>query len=220
MSHDAVELLLAELPVVDRRDPGLRLFVEAFEGLAAERGDLSIERDAAGGLFLERETPFALSPGAAAAAMARIDREIDHERRLSALRAAARALDEVLELPAPVRDAALVALEDGTWVDAAPGARKLELRTGGETRLVLWRLEPGAGPGKPDHAGREVALVLAGAFRDAAGVHVRGDVAIGPVRLRPTPAAEPGRLCWLLTLTRAPTAAEVSGLLDRALKRD
>lgn len=220
MSINAVELLLAELPAVDRCDPGLRLFVDAFETTAAERGDLSTERDVAGGLFLERETPFALSPNAAAVAMARIDREIDHERRLSALRAAARALDEVLDLPPPVRDAALVALEDGAWADPAPGARRLDLKLGGETRLVLWRLEPGAGPGKPDHAGREVALVLGGAFRDAAGVHARGDVAIGPMRLKPMPAAEPGGVCWVLTLTRAPTGAEVSALLNRALKRD
>lgn len=220
MSRDAVELLLAELPAVDRRDPGFRLFVETFETLAAERGALTTERDVAGGWFVEREAPFPLSPDAAADAMARIDLEIDHERRLSALRAAARALDEVLELPAPVRDAALLALENGAaWTDAGRGARKLDLKEGGEARLTLWRLEPGTDLGKPDHAGREVALVLAGAFRDAAGVHARGDVAIGPMRLKPTPAAEPGRPCWLLTLTRAPTGAEVSALLNQALKR-
>lgn len=219
MSRDAVEILLAELPAVDRRDPGFRLFVEAFETLAAERDALTTERDIAGGWFVEREAPYPLSRDAAADAMARIDLEIDHERRLSALRAAARALDELLDLPAPVRDATLVALENGAWTDAGRGSRRLELEQGGETRLTLWRLEPGAGPAKPDHAGREVALVLAGAFRDAAGVHARGDVAIGPMRLKPTPAAEPGRPCWLLTLTRAPTGAEVSALLNRALKR-
>lgn len=218
MSRDAaVDLLMAELPLVDRRDAGFALFLDTLERLTAERADDGAA-DMAGGVFLDLEMPAALEPGAVAAAMAAIDREIDHERRLHALRAAARVLDEVLELPAPVRDAALVALEAGFWIDAGSGVRRLPLSPAGETRLALVRLEPGAKAPKADHDGREIALILSGALRDARGVHARGDVATGPLRIKPEPAAEPGAVCFLLTLTRAPTGETVRALLDRTLK--
>lgn len=220
MSRDAaVELVLAEVPLVDRRDPGFVLFVEALEVLLAERDGAQAAADVVGGALLERETPLPLEPGAVASAMAAIDREIDHERRLSALRAAARAIDELLDLPSPVRDAALLALETGVWDEVGAGARRLVLPCGGETRLALLRLDPGARAPRPDHDGREVALVLTGAYRDARGLHRPGDVVIGPLRLRPEPAADPGAVCRLLTLTRAPSGETVRALLDRTLKR-
>lgn len=220
MSRDAaVELVLAEVPLVDRRDPGFVLFVDALESLLADRDESRAVAEVVGGVQLERETPLPLEPGAVAAAMAAIDREIDHEKRLSALRAAARAIDELFDLPAPVRDAALLALEGAEWVDAGPGARRLRLPCGGETRLTLLRLEPGARAPKPDHEGREVALVLSGAYRDARGLHRPGDVLIGPFRFNAQPTAEPGAVCRILTLTRAPTGETVRALLNRTLKR-
>lgn len=218
MSRDAVlEILRTELPLVDTRDAGYALFLDTLERLTAERGDDGAA-DVIGGLFLEQQPTVPLAPEAVATAMAAIDREIDHERRLFALRAAARALDEVLGLPAPVRDAALVALEDDVWVEAGPGARRLNLKPAGETRLSVLRLDAGARSPRPDHGGRELSLVLQGAFRDARGVHGRGDVATGPLRMKPEAAAEPGGACFLLTLTRAPTGETVQALLDRTLK--
>lgn len=214
-----VEELLAEVRAADRPDPGLALFVACFHWLADEaRIDARLTADAAGGFFLERETPEPVSETALPRTLARIDAEIARDRRLEALRAAARELDDILDLPPPVRDAALTALETGAWMQARAGARRLDLPTAGGTRLTLWRLEPGAGPPAPDHAGRELSLVLSGAFRDAAGRHGRGDVAMGPLRLRPAPAAEPGEPCFILALTRAPSPGAVASLLDRTLK--
>lgn len=58
----------------------------------------------------------------------------------------------------------------------------------------------------PDHGhkGREMTLVLQGAFSDADGRYGRGDVEIADDAVQHTPVAEAGQDCICLAATEAP----------------
>jgi len=218
MDTAVLDQLISEERAAPRRDPTLSLFLDAAAWLRDDARRAWSGREAVGGAFLEAEAPAAPEPGAFERTMARIDAEAAQETRLRAIHAAARELTEILDLPPPVRDAALAALEAGDWETARPDVRRLALPAHQDARLTLWRFEPGASAPPLDHAGREVVLVLSGAWRDAAGRHGPGAVAFSP-RLKPAPSAEPDGVCFLLTLTRAPTGDAVRAMLDRSLKR-
>lgn len=67
---------------------------------------------------------------------------------------------------------------------------------GFRTRLI--RLRAGTGVPRHTHAGYELTLVIEGSFRDASGVHRRGDLVIADAEVEHAPMAEEDCLClWV-----------------------
>lgn len=197
-----------------RADPGVALLVDAMAAIHAEPGPLE---DVVAGVLLEAETPAVMSAGALDAVMARIDVEAP---RPSAQRVAARAalgaLEELIGLPAPVRDAALEAAGEGGWKFVAPGIRAIDLPVGGETEVQLMRLQPGQKVPRHTHAGREYTLCLEGGFSDERGSYGPGDLSIADADITHMPQADDDGVCIVLTVTDAGLKfTGVLGLLQR-----
>lgn len=213
---DGMELA-AEQPL----DPGLVLLAETQ---AALRGDSARVRDAVsmlGGDALELEAPSSLSFNALDSVMARIDAletGVDLSRRAG--RAAGRAISEVLELPEPLREAALYALGGRGWQMAGPGLKVLDLDVGSQHEVQLLRIEPGSGAPRHDHSGIEHTLVVTGAFRDETGLFRSGDIASKAPGDVHRPVAEPGRVCFALAVsTGHPEFTGALGFVTRLLRR-
>lgn len=73
-----------------------------------------------------------------------------------------------------------------------------------ETTVRLLRIPAGKPVPEHSHRGKELTLVLAGAFRDETGVYARGDIQEADDDLEHQPHAEPGRDCICLAVTEAP----------------
>lgn len=203
-----------------RLDPALRVFLDAAAHLRADPRWIEESGDVIGGFALENETPVAVAADAFDQVMARIDAlSAAPEQSREAARRAGKGLQEILDLPPSVRDKALDALSRKGWAFAGPGIRQLSLPTEGEAKLDLFRIEPGAKTPVHDHGGRELTLVLTGAYRDKTGRYAAGDIAVGQPGLVHQPIAEPGEVCYALAVTVAPLQLQgVMGVLQRALK--
>ncbi|NBZ87563.1 ChrR family anti-sigma-E factor [Stagnihabitans tardus] len=148
-----------------------------------------------GGAVLEQETA-AMADDALARAMARIGGVAQ------APRAVARAPKSVL--PAPLLDYVGGDLEAVKWRTLGMGVRQAILPTSRRASARLLHIP--AGQAVPDHGhrGRELTLVLQGAFRDATDRFGPGDVEIAGEELEHQPVAEPGVDCICLAVTDAP----------------
>jgi putative transcriptional regulator len=193
--------------------PALSLLVQTRALLLEDCADDLAVADAIAGAAFEQEMPVDMGAGALDAVFARIDLGEEPLGRAQARagRLAGAALEEVLGLPAPVRDAALQALAVQSWKFAGPGLRSLSLPLPGECRAEILRIEPGAGAPRHTHRGGEYTLVLQGAFRDEGGRYGRGDLAVAGPGIEHRPFAEPGKVCFALAVTEAPL--ELSGAL-------
>jgi len=169
--------------------------------------------EAVGGAALEDEEPVALASDALEKALARIGRE----------QIAPTPLPQALSaLPRPVHDIVAPAIHKMSWRFGAPGLKILDLdlpaAAVGET-FRLFRIEPGSGPPRHTHGGREFTLVLTGAFKDETGIYRPGDLEIGDEAVTHKPIAEPGELCYALAVTTAPLKFKGPlGVLQRVLK--
>lgn len=206
-------------------DPAAVLLVETQ---AALRGDVARIRDAIdmlGGDALEIQAPQALSFDALDSVFARIDaletgRDGARELTRRAARAAGAALQELLELPEPLREVALDAAGRRGWQFAGPGLKVMELEIGSAGLVQLLRIEPGSGAPRHDHGGTEHTLVVTGAFRDETGLYRSGDLATMKPGDVHRPVAEPGPVCFALAVSDAPPEfTGALGLLTRLLRR-
>lgn len=109
---------------------------------------------ALGGEFLEQAQPSALSKGALARAMARIETDAGEVRT-------ARPLNDMPELPEPLRNYAL-----GPWRWIGPGikARDVHAPRDGDCRVILLKIDPGLETPRHTHGGVELTCVLSGAY--------------------------------------------------------
>ena len=193
--------------------------------VARNRGDA----DRLAGVLLETIKPARLSDGALERALAAIDAEaagageagpLTPEARTNAqgrkaANAAGEALNELLRLPAGVRDAAL---ESAGWTFAGPGVRSMELMREGSAKAELIRLEPGRGVPQHGHEGREFTLVLCGAFHDGREHYGAGDLCVADPEVHHRPVAEEGEVCIALAVTDGPLAfTGPLGWVQRAL---
>jgi len=90
------------------------------------------------------------------------------------------------------------------WRPVGMGVRQAILRSGpGATARLLYIP---AGSAVPDHShrGRELTLVLQGAFQDEDGRFGPGDIEIADQAVQHTPTAEAGLPCICLAATDAP----------------
>ncbi|CAN7372381.1 ChrR family anti-sigma-E factor [Phenylobacterium sp. LjRoot164] len=109
---------------------------------------------AIGGEFLEEAQPSALSQGALARAMARIETDAGEVRTPPPL-------NDMPELPEPLRNYAL-----GPWRWIGPGirARDVHAPRDGDCRVILLKIDPGRETPRHTHGGVELTCVLSGAY--------------------------------------------------------
>jgi putative transcriptional regulator len=202
-------------------DPAIHLLVETQ---AALRGDVARVRDSVelmGGDALEVEVPTELSFDALDSVFARIDAletGVDVSRK--AARAAGAALQEILDLPEPLRDEALAAIGMRGWQYAGPGIKALDLDVGSSRKVQLLRIEPGHGAPRHGHTDTEHTLVVTGAFRDETGCYRPGDICTqGPGDVH-RPVADPGAVCFALAVSDGDMEfTGALGLVTRLLRR-
>ena len=118
--------------------------------------------------------------------------------------------------PAPLADYVGGDLNAVKWRSIGMGVRQAILPTekGASVRL----LHIPAGQSMPDHGhrGRELTLVLQGAFSDGVGSYNRGDLDIETEKTQHTPVAEAGLPCICLSATDAPL--RFTGFIPRMLQ--
>lgn len=209
----------------------MRLLIDAQAAVDSDVARQRDEADALAGLLLETSQAAAMAPDALDAVFAAIDAEeaglgeaaliradaggVGDAASQHAAKAAGQAIDELLNLPAPVRDAAL---EQASWSFAGPGVRTMELMREGSAKAELIRLEPGRGVPRHGHDGREFTLVLTGAFHDGRDRYARGELCAADPSTEHKPVAEHGEVCIALAVTDGPLAfTGPLGWVQRAL---
>ncbi|MCH8488571.1 MAG: ChrR family anti-sigma-E factor [Oceanicaulis sp.] len=184
--------------------------------------------EAVSGVMLETVAPVAVRDNALSQVLAAIDAEeaglgeaaltpgFSDQAARRAAQAAGKGLNEILGLPAPVRD---LALDRGaSWQFAGPGVRTMTLMEDGGAKAELIRLEPGRGVPRHGHDGREFTLVLNGAFHDGIDRYGTGELCAADPGTEHKPVAEPGAVCIALAVTDGPLAfTGPLGWVQRAL---
>jgi putative transcriptional regulator len=156
--------------------------------------------EALGGAVLEGQGgDVALSDGALAAMMARLD-----GLAVEAAKPAAPAAADPL-LPAPLAEYVGGDMSRVKWRRLGMGVRQAILPTRCRAASARLLYIP-AGQAVPDHGhrGMELTLVLQGAFRDEKQRFARGDIEIAGQDDQHTPVAEEGQDCICLAVTDAP----------------
>lgn len=182
-------------------DPAFAMMVEAQ---ALIRPDIraSVETsEMIAGNFLDAAPQAAMSDGALDRALAAIDAlEAAPEVERRAGEAAAGAISELLDLPAPVRDAALDAAGKRGWQRLTPGLKRLKLDAGSAMEVELYRIEPGSKIPRHTHGGNEFTMVLSGGFTDERGSYGPGDISMnGPADVH-QPVADEDGVCFALAV--------------------
>lgn len=176
--------------------PGAALTVRAhLAQCAACRAEIGFFESLAGAL-IEAETPVALSDGALAATLRRID---DHEP-------AARRIEVSRTGDAAALPAGLSGLSVGKRRWIAPGVWVTPIKTDGRSRELVYLLRIGAGMELPrhTHTGCEFTCVLEGSFSDADGEYVAGDFIATDESVEHSPVVARGGPCICLASTDAP----------------
>ena len=151
--------------------------------------------EAVGGAVLETTESAEMSEGSLDAVLARISAPVtipERPKRASGI------------LPAPLQDYVGGDLEAIRWRPVGMGVRQAIQRTGGRGTARLLFIPAGAAMPDHGHNGRELTLVLQGAFRDEDGRFARGDVECADEAVEHTPIAEAGEDCICLAVTDAP----------------
>jgi putative transcriptional regulator len=207
--------------LVGKVDPGLRLLAETQASISNVYTTNTRIADTIGGACLEMEGEASVRASFATDVMARIVAyEVDCVRAKTAARAAGASLQELLDLPQPLRDVALDSAGKSGWTFAGPGVRAMNLDAGGKFGAKLLRIEPGHGAPNHDHTGTEYTLVVTGAFEDGTGYFGPGDVSVKrPGQIHHPIAADAG-VCFALAVEEGGVAfTGALGVLQRMFTR-
>lgn len=159
--------------------------------------------DAIGGTLIDACGEAELSDGAFEATMARITGVVPAGRPVRAKGV----------FPAPLQDYVGGDVDAVRWRSLGGGVRHAILPTSKDASVRLLYIPAGAEMPDHGHRGREMTLVLKGAFHDEGGRYARGDVEIADEATEHRPIAEPGEDCVCLTATDAPL--RFRGLIPR-----
>jgi putative transcriptional regulator len=216
--HDMIGLSAA---LTGKVDPALRLLAETQAVLTHGTSTNLGIMETIGGACLEAENGASVRASFGSDIMARIEAyEADCVRAKVAAKAAGASLQELLSLPQPLRDVALIGAGKGGWTFAGPGVKSMTLEAGGKFGAKLLRIEPGHGAPNHDHTGTEYTLVVTGAFEDGTGYFGPGDVAIKrPGQIHHPIAANEG-VCFALAVEEGEVAfTGALGVLQRMFTR-
>ena len=163
-------------------DPAFALLVETQAALRPDvKRDIQISEIIAATQF-ENAEPVEMETDAIDRAFAAID-GVDGASRPShrVLNSVSDALEELLDLPDPLREPALMAAGETGWKFSGPGLRRLALPISDKAETELFRIEPGVAVPRHTHEGSELTLVVSGGFTDESGSFGPGDLAVkGP----------------------------------------
>lgn len=120
-------------------------------------------------------------------------------------------------LPRPVRDYLGGDLEAVRWRPIGMGVKQAILSTSNSASARLLLIPAGVAIPDHSHEGREMTLVLQGAFQDADDRFARGDVEVADGSVSHTPVADIGEDCICLAVTDAPL--KFKGLLPRIVQK-
>jgi putative transcriptional regulator len=206
----------------------MRLLLDTQAAIDPEISRLCDDAERIAGVLLTSMPPASMRAGAMEDLFAILDAEaasageagpsqgVNPETRQQAARLTSQSLDELLNLPEPVRDLALEA--GGSWQFAGPGVRVMELMRQDGAKAELIRLEPGHGVPRHTHDCKEFTLVLCGAFHDGLARYAKGDLSVADPQIEHKPVAEPGEVCIALAVTDGPLAfTGPLGWVQRAL---
>jgi len=128
----------------------------------------------------------------------------DVSSRASAAKPVATPAD-VPVLPEPLRSYLGGDVEVLKWKALGRGAYHIPIKTGdSESQVRLLKIPAGKPVPEHSHGGRELTLVLKGAFTDGATVFKRGDIEEADETLTHQPVATPDEDCICLAVTDAP----------------
>ncbi len=193
IEHHASDDLLLEY-TAGGLDEGSSLLVASHLALCDRCYRIVADAEAVCGALLESTAPESLAHSAAATVLARLDAGPAPAPR------ARPPGDE--RLAVPVRR---YAAEAGTrWRLMARGMHQLVLHRSPRSTARLIRLAPGLRVPEHTHGGRELTLILTGAYRDAFGTFARGDVAEHDGRVTHEPPVTDEAECIVLAVTDAP----------------
>ncbi|MEM7458361.1 MAG: ChrR family anti-sigma-E factor [Pseudomonadota bacterium] len=182
-------------------DPAFCLLVETQAALRPDVHRAVARAETIAGVFFESEEMATLSAGAADKALALIDAYEAGERPVAeAVKLAGEGLDELLDLPEPLRETALHSYQSYKWQGLTQGIRRLKLDAGSEAEVELYRIEPGCTVPKHSHHGSEFTLVVAGGFSDESGSFGPGDISLKGPQDTHQPTGDMDGVCYALAV--------------------
>lgn len=155
-----------------------------------------------GGLLLEGEAAVGLSAGFRERIMAALDETPAAEGGAP------------IVFPTPLHEA--LGRQGPRWRRIAPGSRQAIVQNDAEGSLRLLEFPARTAVPEHSHGGRELTLVLTGAFSDVTGTYGAGDVQVAEGDLEHAPTATSDGPCLCLAATDAPL--RFKGLLPRLLQ--
>ena len=182
-------------------DPAFCLLVETQAALRPDVQRAVARAETIAGVFFESEEKAALSAGAVDKALALIDAYEAGERPVArAVTLASEGLDELLDLPEPLRETALQSYQKHKWQGLTQGIRRLKLDAGSAAEVELYRIEPGRTVPKHSHHGSEFTLVVAGGFTDESGSFGPGDLSLKGPNDTHQPTGDMDGVCYALAV--------------------
>lgn len=182
-------------------DPAFCLLVETQAALRPDVHRAVARAETIAGVFFESEEMATLSAGAAEKALALIDAyEAGEHPVAEAVKLAGEGLDELLDLPEPLRETALHSYQSHKWQGLTQGIRRLKLDAGSEAEVELYRIEPGCTVPKHSHHGSEFTLVVAGGFSDESGSFGPGDISLKGPQDTHQPTGDMDGVCYALAV--------------------
>lgn len=182
-------------------DPAFCLLVETQSALRPEVERAIARAETIAGAFFESEETVALTENAADTAMAMINAYEAGERPSpKAIDLAGEGLNELLNLPEPLRETALHSYQSHKWQGLTQGIRRLKLDAGSRAEVELYRIEPGCAVPRHTHSGSEFTLVVSGGFSDEAGSYGPGDISLNGPENTHQPIGDQDGICFALAV--------------------
>lgn len=182
-------------------DPAFAMMLEAQSLMRADvRSGVALSEMIAGSFF-ETAPAARMSEGALERTLAMIDAlEAPEESHRDAGKSAGDALNELLDLPEPVRSAALDATGRQGWQVLGLGLKRLRLDVGSSMDVELYRISAGSKIPRHSHGGNEFTMVLSGGFTDERGSYGPGDICVNGPHDTHQPVADDDEVCYALAV--------------------
>lgn len=106
---------------------------------------------------------------------------------------------------------------DIDWRFRIPGLREFPVESSDGCTASLLKISPGSAMPSHTHGGREITLVLKGAFSDHTGRYARGDIAIADEDVDHKPVADDGEECICFAVSEA--SLKLTGPIGKYISR-
>ena len=176
------------------------IVVATHLALCPECRRLTAEFEALGGGMISTATPSVLSDSLFSSIMSAVDSENEDSLAPSPIGYT----DETPVLPHPLRRYVGSDAGDVNWKRLGLNAHQFKITTSDDSAIRLLKIPAGRPVPTHSHDGRELTLVLSGAFSDITGTYARGDMQDLDESVEHQPHALPGEDCICLVVTDHP----------------